>query len=148
MRSVRRIKHFHLGIDTSREGLNPIPKRDCEQRSGSWNKPTEKCGGTSWKWDSENDEVFITSVSSLTHDSQLLISYVLKAGPSIPPRLTKSGRIVFCMTVDHSLCKWQLYFDVVYKLLYFRTFLVFHPGYHLNEFEMFKCIRNIHLYYA
>lgn len=137
MRSVRRIKHFHLGIDTSREGLNPIPKRDCEQRSGSWNKPTEKCGGTSWKWDSENDEVFITSVSSLTHDSQLLISYVLKAGPSIPPRLTKSKRIVFCMTVDHSLCKWQLYFDVVYKLLYFKTFLVFHPGYHLNEFEMF-----------
>lgn len=124
---MRRIKHFHLGIDTSREGLNPIPKRDCEQRTGSWNKPTEKCGRTSWKWDSENDEVFITSVSSITHGLRLLVSYKLK--PFIPPKLAKlRRRKVFCMMADHSLCKWQLYVDVVYKVLHFRHSLFFILG--------------------
>ncbi|CAK9815395.1 hypothetical protein ANTPLA_LOCUS8639 [Anthophora plagiata] len=129
MRSVRRIKHSHLGIDTSREGLDPIPRRDCEQRTASWSKRTEKCGETSWKWDSESDEVFITSVTSLTYSLRLLTRYVLKTDPSIPPKVAKLRRKrVFHRMVDHFLCKWQLYSDVVYKVLHFRHSLFFIPG--------------------
>lgn len=127
---MRRIKHFHLGIDTSREGLNPIPKRDCEQRTGSWNKPTEKYGGTSWKWDSENDEVFITSITSLTYSFQLLIIYARKVESSIPPKFANlRRRKIYYVMVDHtSLHKWQLYFDMVYKILHFRHSLIFTVG--------------------
>lgn len=39
---MQRIKHFRLGIDSSRGGLEPIPRRDCEQRAGSWNGRIEK----------------------------------------------------------------------------------------------------------
>lgn len=129
-RSVRRIKHFHLGIDTWREGLEPIPRRDCEQRTGgSWIKRTEKCGETSWKWDLDSDEISIISVTSLTYGLRLLTRYVLKLDPSIPPDFAKLRKNqVFHWMVGHSSCKWQLYSDVVYKVLYFRHSFFFIPG--------------------
>lgn len=129
-RSVRRIKHFRLGIDTCwREGLNRNLRRDCEQRAGSWNRRTEICGGKSYKWDSENSKVFITSVTSFTYDIRLLIRYVLTADLFIPPELAKSRRkVLLRMMVDHSLCKWRLYSDMVYKVLHFRHSLFFNPG--------------------
>lgn len=126
-RSVRRIKHFRLGIDTCwREGLNPNLRRDCEQRAGSWNKRTEKYGGRSCKWSSENSKVFITC---FTYGFRLLTRYVLTADLFIPPELAKSRRkVLLRMTVDHSLCKWRLYSDMVYKVLHFRHSLFFNSG--------------------
>ncbi|XP_003699231.1 casein kinase II subunit alpha isoform X2 [Megachile rotundata] len=116
-----------VGIDTCwREGLNPNLRRDCEQRAGSWNKRTEKYDGRSCKWSSENSKVFITS---FTYGFRLLTRYVLTADLFIPPELAKSRRkVLLRMTVDHSLCKWRLYSDMVYKVLHFRHSLFFNSG--------------------
>lgn len=110
------IKHFRLGIDSSREGLDPIPRRDCEQRTGSWNKRTEKCRRR-WIWDSECIlyGIFVASLAVFLYDLEFLTREMIKHDPFIPPEPAKLEKrnVLHTMGVDHC-------FDTVHTVLCFR----------------------------
>lgn len=124
---IRRIKHFRLGVDSSREGLNPIPRRDCEQRTGSWNNRTEKCR-RNWRSDSESfqnkrNRLWEIVVASLILHTRLSIFHLLhdKPSPFVPPELALlENRKLFCTVLDRCVREWQLYLDTIHGLVCFR----------------------------